>query len=319
MRQILLFLLLILNFCIWSNTSNAAQNNNPIIPKTVAADPEILYSRKTGRFYIYPTSGDNIFKVFSSNDLVHWKDDGVVLALKDIKWERKYPWAPSIIEAKIDGQYKYFFYFCANLKIGVAVGDSPTGPFIDSGKPLIDFKPKGVRYGLEIDPDIFVDPKTDRILLYWGNSYLAVAELEKDFVTIKPDTVRSLKIDGFFEGAHLFYRKGIYYLMWSENDTRSIEYRVRYVMADSPTGPFRVPKNNLVLAKKPDENIYGTGHHSVLNIPGTDSWVIVYHRLIWPLSKDKCLREVCIDRMTFNEDGTIQTVIPTHRGIDPMK
>lgn len=319
MRNILIPVALLFLFFQTGWSSDKRENSNPVLPHLKAADPEILFSEKTKKFYLYPTTDTSGFRAYSSEDLVHWKEEGIVLSLDDISWENRLPWAPAIIEKKIDGQYRYFFYFCANLKIGVAVGDSPAGPFIDSGKPFIDFKPDGVSQGVEIDPDVFTDPASGKSYLYWGNSYLAMAELEEDFVTLKPGTVHKLEIPGFFEGAHIFYRNGIYYLMWSENDARSVRYQVRYATAKSPTGPFSIPReNSLILFQRPEENIYGTGHHSVLNIPGTDQWFIVYHRLTWPQTADPWLREVCIDEMKFHEDGSIQIVTPTHFGIYPV-
>ncbi|HEY1163743.1 MAG TPA: family 43 glycosylhydrolase, partial [Chitinophaga sp.] len=116
----------------------AQQAGNPVL-KGYYADPDILYSAKTRQFYIYPTSDGftnwtgTYFKAFSSPDLVHWKDEGVILDLaKDVSWAKRNAWAPCIIEKKIDGKYQYFYYFTAAQKIGVAVADSPTGPFKDS-------------------------------------------------------------------------------------------------------------------------------------------------------------------------------------------
>lgn len=298
--------------------TDAPKFANPVLHGINSADPEILYSEKTGKFYIYPTFTLNTFHAFSSDDLVNWKDEGPILSLENVSWEDRYPWAPCIMEKKIDGEFRYFFYFCADLKIGVAVSDSPTGPFTDSGKPLIDFKPEGA-HGVEIDPDVFTDPVSGKTYIYWGNSYLGMAELNDDFVTLKKETIRRLDVPGFFEGAHVFFRHGKYYLTWSENDARSPDYRVRHAISDSPAGPFRIPEQeSLILSSRPEKNIYGTGHHSVVNLPGTDEWFIVYHRHIWPRPQNPWAREVCIDRMTFRPDGQIRVVEPTHEGIAPL-
>ncbi len=103
--------------------------------------------------------------------------------------------------------------------------------------------------------------------------------------------------------------------MWSENDTRSAYYRVRYLISDSPTEFVRDGKpaeveRTVVLSQDPAQQIYGTGHHSILNKPGTDEWYIVYHRFARPSGiklgwSAGYHREVCIDRLEFNEDGTI--------------
>ncbi len=305
--------------------------HNPVLDGYYA-DPDILYSEKTGKFYIYPTSdgfnnwSGTYFKTFSSPDLVNWKDEGVILDLaKDVSWAKKNAWAPCIIEKKIGGQYKYFYYFCAAQKIGVAVADSPTGPFVDLGKPLIDKLPEGISRGQQIDPDVFTDPKSGKSYLYWGNGYMAGAELNDDMVSIKPGTTKIITPDkSFREGAYVVYRKGVYYFMWSEDDTRSENYKVRYGTSDSPLGKITIPENNLVIVKDKDAGIYGTGHHSVIQIPGKDEWYLVYHRFNYPKgitmgSAAGYNREVCIDRMEFNKDGSIKQVKPTHQGIKPVK
>lgn len=308
----------------------ATAQGNPVLPGYYA-DPEILYSQKTGRFYLYPTT-DGIrewngtqFKAFSSADLVHWKEEGVVLDLQNVSWAKIKAWAPAILERKENGHYRYYFYYVAAKKVGVAVGDDPAGPFVDSGAPLVDKRPEGATRGSEIDPDVFTDPKTGRSYLYWGNYYLAGAELNEDRVSLRPETLRLLTPDSTFrEGTYVFLRKGVYYFLWSENDTRHPDYRVRYGTADNPLGPIKVPANNLVLAKDSVAGIYATGHNSVIQVPGRDEWYIVYHRFHYPdgIGKGReagYFREVCIDRLYFNADGSIRRVVPTLNGIAPVK
>ena len=296
---------------------------NPVL-EGYYADPEILYSEKTGKYYLYPTSdgfmdwGGYYFKVFSSDDLKDWKDEGIMLNLKtDVSWADRNAWAPCIIEKKINGKYKYFYYFTAAQNIGVAVADEPTGPFVDSGKALIDFKPEGINRGQEIDPDVFTDPVSGKSYLYWGNGYLAVAELNDDMISIREETLSVMTPDNTFrEGIYVIFREGTYYFFWSENDTRSEDYRVRYATAKSPVGPLTIPADNLILEKNPEAGIYGTGHNSVIQIPGKDEWYIVYHRFSRPngIEMGRAAgfhREVCIDKMEFDEQGAIIKVIPT--------
>jgi beta-xylosidase len=303
----------------------APNKNNPVLQGSYA-DPEILYAEKTGKYYIYPTSdgytnwSGTSFKAFSSKDLKSWKEEGVILELgKDVSWTHRNAWAPCIIEKKNkNGDYKYYYYFTAGQKIGVAVADDPAGPFKDAGKPLIDKLPDGVRGGQNIDPDVFTDPKTGKTYLYWGNAWMAVCELNDDMVSIKPNTTEIL-ISGsefFSEGSYVFYRNGYYYFMWSKNDTRSPDYQVRYVRSTSPTGPIDPSKGEIILSKDANKGIFATGHHSVLQIPGKDEWYIVYHRFkrpggIYMGPEAGYNREVCIDKLEFNEDGSIRKVIPT--------
>ena len=305
-------------------------NKNPVLDGYYA-DPEILYAEKTGRYYIYPTSdgfagwSGNYFKVFSSDNMVDWHDDGVILNLagNDVSWARTNAWAPCIIEKKMNGEYRYFYYFTAGKKIGVAVASNPTGPFVDSGKPLIDTKPAGVKWGQEIDPDVFEDPRTGKSYLYWGNGYMAAAELNKDMTSIRSDSVKVITPNSKFrEGTYVFYRDGIYYFLWSEEDTGSPDYRVCYGTSTNPTGPITVPSSNIVIARDNSKAIYGTGHNSIIQIPGRDEWYIVYHRFTRPkgidLKHPGYFREVCIDKLEFNKDGSIKKVQPTLEGIAPV-
>ena len=306
-------------------------NSNPVL-EGYYADPEILYSNKTKKYYIYPTSdgfdgwSGNYFKTFSSNNLIDWKDEGIIVDLrKDVTWANRNAWAPCIIEKKIKGKYKYFYYFTAAQKIGVASSDNPTGPFTDSGKALISKRPEGAKGGQEIDPDVFTDPKTGKSYLYWGNGYMAVAELNADMISIKEGSTKLIQVDKTFrEGTYIIYRKGIYYFLWSEDDTRSPNYKVRYGTSKSPLGPIEIPENNIVIQGIPDQGIYATGHNSVLQIPNKDEWYLTYHRFSYPTGikmgeAGGFHREVCIDKLEFNADGTIRQVTPTHTGIDAIK
>ncbi|OOQ59887.1 family 43 glycosylhydrolase [Mucilaginibacter pedocola] len=308
----------------------AQETHNPALTGYYA-DPEVLYAEKTGKFYIYPTSdgfdgwSGNYFKTFSSPDLVNWKDEGKILDLPaDVSWANRNAWAPCIIEKKMDGKYQYFYYFTGAQKIGVAVADDPAGPFKDSGKPLLAQLPEGVKGGQQIDPDVFADPISGKTYLYWGNSYMAVAELSADMLSIVPGTTKILTpTKTYNEGTYVFYRKGTYYFMWSENDTRDPNYTVRYGTSKSPTGPIEVSEHNTVIAKDEKAGIYGTGHNSVIQVPGTDDWFIVYHRFNYPkgITMGDAAgynREVCIDKLDFNTDGTIKQVTPTHAGIKPV-
>jgi len=309
---------------------SAAVHNNPVIGG-LFADPEVLYAEKTGKYYIYPTSDGysgwygRYFDCFSSSDLVNWNKEKTILDLTSgqVNWASTYAWAPCIVEKKSNGTYRYFFYYTANKQIGVAVSSEPTGPFADLGKPLINFKPTGVRGGQEIDPDVFTDPVSEKSYLYWGNGYMAGVELNPDMTSINSSTQTIMTPNATFrEGTYVIYRKGTYYFLWSENDTGSRDYRVRYGTAASPLGPITVPTNNLVIARNDAAGIYGTGHNSVVQIPGKDEWYIVYHRLTRPTaftySTPGNYREVCIDRLEFNADGSIKTVTPTLEGIAPL-
>lgn len=305
---------------------------NPVLPG-FHADPEILYAEQTQTYYIYSTTdghpgwGGWYFTVFSSKDLKNWKEEGVMLDVKSdqVPWAKGNAWAPCIEEKKIRGGYRYYFYYSAHpndgnsKQIGVAVSDSPTGPFKDLGHPIVTESPAGG--GQQIDVDVFTDPVSGKSYLYWGNGYMAGAELSKDMLSVKKKTIRVLTPKGgtlqdyaYREAPYVFYRNGLYYFLWSVDDTGSPNYHVAYGTSTSPLGPVRVAEQPVVLIQRPEKHIYGPAHNSVIQLPGTDEWRIVYHRINRHFLKNApgIHREVCIDKLEFNEDGSIRSVEPVY-------
>ena len=310
---------------------------NPILPE-FHADPEVLYSNLTKKYYIYSTTdgtpgwGGHDFSVFSSTDLKTWTDEGKMLAVAtdQVKWAVGNAWAPAIIERKVGKGYKYYFYFSAHnpeskrKEIGCAVSDSPTGPFVDCGHSIITDadRPADAKGGQAIDVDVFQDPKTGKFYLYWGNGFLAGAELNDDMISIKPETKVNLTPKGgtladyaYREGGYVFYRKGTYYFLWSVDDTGADNYHVAYGTSKSPLGPIQVAEQPVILQQRPDKQIYGTAHNSILKDPKKDLWYIVYHR-INPNFRGRrngpgIHRQVCIDPLTFDKNGNIIPVEPT--------
>lgn len=307
---------------------------NPVLPG-FHADPEILYSNQTGKYYIYSTTdgtpgwGGHYFHVFSSPNLKKWTDEGIVLDLKtpQVEWANGNAWAPAAIERKnADGSYSYYLYYSGHYPekdrkaIGVAVAPSPIGPFVDSGKPIVADSPVG--WGQQIDVDVFQDPVSGKYYLYWGNGYMAGAELNDDLTSIKEETITVMTPEGgtletyaFREAPYVFHRNGTYYFLWSVDDTGSPNYHVAYGTSDSPLGKIKVADPCTILQQNPDKEIYGTAHNSVICLPGTDNWRIVYHRInkdyIDGEKQPGIHREVCIDKLEFDKDGKIKPVIPT--------
>ncbi len=336
-KQLILTLLLILSVSV---SAQKKWSGNPILPG-FHADPEVIYSNLTHRYYIYSTSdgvpgwGGKDFKCFSSSNLTDWKDEGVILDLPtQTKWASGNAWAPAIEEKLIDGKYKYFYYFSGETghgkAIGVAISDSPTGPFKDLGHPIVDERPAGLNNGQQIDVDVFTDPLTGISYIYWGNGYMAGAQLNPDMVSIDKSTVTVLTPKGgtlrdyaYREGTYVFKRKGLYYFLWSVDDTGAKNYHVAYGTSRSPLGPIEVAKQPIVMIQNPQEEIYGSAHNSILQLPGKDKWYIVYHRINKNyLNREQgpgFHREVCIDKMSFNSDGTIKQVVPSQKGVKSIK
>lgn len=270
----------------------------------VNADPHVAFFGD--RCYLYPTTDgtegwrSTSFQAWSSDDLVHWRNEGVILDLpRDLKWADLHAWAPAI--ATKNG--KYYYYYSANKNIGVAVADQPQGPFRDPlGRPLVSARDyRGMQC---IDPMVFVDDD-GKAYLYWGQGRCKVVPLADDMISFDPSEVRDITPPGYNEGPFVHKRGGVYYLSWSEFDTRDPRYSVCYGTSKSPLGPFAKAAVNPILKQK--GVVRGAGHHSIGKVPGRDQWVIAYHRFRIP-GGDGYNRETCLSPLRFNADGTIQQV-----------
>jgi beta-xylosidase len=268
------------------------------------ADPHIAVFGDT--FYIYPTTDgmegwlSTFFRAWSSQDLVHWENRGVILDLpRDVSWADVRAWAPAIAEK----HGTYYFYYSANQSIGVAVGPSPTGPFVDPlGKPLVD---RGAYAHTQIiDPMVFID-EDGAAYLYFGQGRCKVVRLNADMVSFDEAQILDITPPGYNEGAFLHKRKNVYYLSWSEYDTRDPRYSVAYGTGPSPLGPFTKAPGNPIL--RGTGAIRGAGHHSIVQIPDRDEWIIAYHRFRHP-GGDGYHRETCLAPLRHAEDGRILPV-----------
>ncbi|KAI1115546.1 glycosyl hydrolase [Nemania sp. NC0429] len=291
------------------------------------ADPNIAVFGD--RYYIYPTTdgypgwGGQTFYWWKSTDLATWtRSSKPFLTLNgtsgNVPWATGNGWAPTIINRG----GKYYFYFSGqnptyNRKtIGVAVASSPEGPFTAQPKAMI-LNNEALTSGQAIDPAAFFDPQTGKYYLYWGNGSPLLAELSDDMLSIKPSTLRApTGLTDFREGSFMVYRKGLYHMTYSIDDTRSEDYRVGYATAPSATGPFTY--RGVILRKDAAKGVLGTGHNSVVNVPGTDDWYIAYHRFAIP-GGNGTMRETTIDRLYFDgRTGFIVPVVPTLTGVPPL-
>lgn len=283
--------------------------------RTLNFTPEQLKAREKtiNKKYLIQT----YFDAFSSDDLVNWVKHPRILEVTDVKWAAFSMWAPAIVEK----DNKYYLFFSANDiqsdnevgGIGVAIADTPEGPFKDAlGKPLID---KFYNKAQPIDQFVFKDKDGSYYMIYGGWRHCNVVKMNNDLLSISsfPDgtVYKEITPEGYVEGPFMFLRNGKYYLMWSEGGWTGPNYSVAYAIADSPFGPFK--RIGKILQQDP-EVATGAGHHSVINIPGTDDYYIVYHRR--PLGDtDGNHRHTCIDRMYFDENGFIKPVKITFEGV----
>ena len=295
----------------------AAETNRPVRnPILRGADPHALVVGDT--FWVYPTfsarRGEE-FYAFSSTNLYDWQRHGPVLQFRDLPWiptdgqPRHGAWAPGVIERG----GRYYFYFSAGpqnptpSRIGVAVGDSPAGPFKDSGKPLIT---GGDGYEA-IDPMAFRDPKSGKTYLYTGGSAgpkLRVFELNDDLVSIAREVAVATPTN-FTEGAFMQERNGTYYLSYSHGGWQDSSYSVHYATSDTPTGPWKYC--GAILTSNDQHK--GPGHHSFVRDPRTGEWLIFYHR--WNQASGngpfRGSREVCVDRVEYDASGLIKAIVMT--------
>lgn len=307
------------SFLLAQSQSSKKESGNPVFPGWYA-DPEgIIFKNQYWIFPTYSAPFDEqvFFDVFSSYDLVHWTKHERALDTASVKWARRAMWAPSVVEKG----GKYYFFFGANDiqndntvgGIGVAIADYPQGPYKDYlGKPLIDKFHNGAQ---PIDQFVFQNSDGKYFLFYGGWRHCNVAQLNDTFTGFVPypdgSLFKEITPEGYVEGPFMFIKNGKYYFMWSEGDWGGPEYSVAYAIADSPLGPFkRIDK----ILKQDPSVATGAGHHSVIHVPGTDEWYIVYHRR--PLGEtDANHRVTCIDKLSFDADGFIQPVKITNHGV----
>lgn len=294
---------------------------NPIITGQFTADPTARVFE--GKIYMYPShdipsvithhDGSAWFSmpdyhVFSSEDLASWTDHGVILRQEDVPWGKPDAyamWAPDCVQK--DG--KYYFYFPDapaagwGFGIGVAIADNPEGPFTPQQKPI-----EGV---VGIDPCVMIDDD-GKAYIYWSGMGLRGCRLADNMLELEGEQVRLDEPlpEGFKEGPFAFKHNGRYYLTypWVRKDTEALAY----AMSDNPLGPFEY--KGIIMKESPTG--CWTNHHSLVEYKG--EWYLFYHHNDYSPHFDKN-RSARIDRVFFNEDGTIQEVVPTHRGVGPVK
>ena len=293
-------------------------SQNPIIRDQFSADPSARVFED--KVYVYP-SHDILaneergrigwfcmedYHVFSSENLVDWTDHGVIVSQNTVPWvdSTSYSmWAPDCIYRN----GKYYFYFPARAisqeprrgrGIGLAISENPYGPFKPEPNPI-----EGV---LGIDPNAFID-KDGQAYLYYSLRKIFVAKLNENMLELdsEPVAIENLPDQGLKEGPFMFERNGIYYLTYPhvEDSTERLEY----AMGDNLLGPFKVA--GVIMDQRLD---CWTNHHSIIEYKG--QWYLFYHYNDLSPKFDKN-RSVRIDSLFFNEDGKIQKVNPTLRGV----
>jgi arabinoxylan arabinofuranohydrolase len=295
---------------------------NPFITDQYTADPSAHVFE--GRVYVYPSHDRDSsvtfdmvdYHVYSSENLKDWTDHGIVLSLDDISWAKENAWAPDCAFFK----GKYYFYFPTDRSyIGVAVGDSPAGPFRDAlGKPLVTKDSPGVVNKRDfIDPSVFIDDDGTPYL-FFGQLDVNVVRLNEDMISYDGPVQIIEGAKDFFEAVWVHKFNGKYYLSYSTWGERGVTGpQIVYATSDHILGPYQY--QGVIL----DQVSSGTNHHSIVQYHG--NWYLFYHTSDLFLERTPAdspemkyrpyRRSICVDRLYYNEDGTIQEVIPTREGV----
>lgn len=283
--------------CLLLSISAIAQK--PILPD-FAADPTARVFKN--QVYIYPTHdipgntdwNTYDFHTYSSKDLIHWKDHGIVFSVNDVSWGKQRLWAPDCVYAN----GKYYLYFAADFQIGVAVSKSPTGPFKDPlGKPLITKRQGGTN---AIDQCVFIDDD-GQAYIYWGQNTLCVSKLNKDMTSLEGE-IMHIPVHNYHEGIFVHKKDSLYYFSHPSNKGDKVANLLEYSTAKSPLGPF---KYRGIIMDNRSRNV----HHSFFKFKG--KWYLAYH-VQGPSPYE---RRVCLENVTYNANGTIQPIKMTAEGV----
>jgi beta-xylosidase len=307
----------------------ASRADNPIVQTHFGPDPAPMVYNGT----LYAYVGDDIpgfdfyymtkWRVLSTTDMVNWTDHGVPISLESFKWARDRAWAAQCIERN----GKFYWYICAqsdknDMAIGVAVSDSPTGPFKDAiGKPLIINGSWS-----NIDPTVSIDDD-GQAYLYWGNGSLFYVKLNKDMISYSgeivtvPLSVESFggvrgnvstetpNKDMFIEGPWFCKRNNLYYMMFA-GMAKGGEC-LSYSTSNGPTGPWKYQGK---IMENQKTNSF-TNHGGIIDYKGNS--YVFYHTGLLP-NGGSYGRAACVEQFTYNPDGTIPSVKFTNEGPKPV-
>ena len=288
-----------------------SQAANPIITSIYTADPSARVWAD-GRLYLYashdmdpPRGCDYMdrYHVFSTDNMVDWRDEGEILRASQVPWGRKeggFMWAPDC--AYRNGTYYFYFPHPSETrwndtwKIGVAT----------SSKPASDFKVTGYIDGLGgfamIDPALFMDDDGQAYIYFGGGSHCAGAKLKANMTELDGAVQPMVGLEDFHEASWVFKRNGIYYLSYADNHQKNNQ--MRYAISTNALGPWTYKGIYL------EPTDCDTTHGSIVEYKG--QWYQFYHNC--SISGRGNLRSVCVDKLNFNDDGTIQMIVQTKEG-----
>jgi beta-xylosidase len=304
-------------------TAPSGRADNPVVKDIFTADPSALVHQ--GKVYLY-TGHDEAWvgrkrfemrdwRCFSSSDMIHWKAEGSPINIKTFPWAKSDAWASQAIER--DG--KFYWYAPVNHKtihgfsIGVAVSDSPTGPFKDAlGHALItnDMTKQTKISWDDIDPTIFIDDD-GQAYLYWGNTVCHYVKLKKNMIEMDGPIVAVDGLKQFTEAPWICKHGSWYYLFYAQKYPEAIGY----AMSKSAAGPWQYKGIilDVISDGEKDPQSSNTSHEAVIDFKGKSYFI--YHNASLPTG-GQFRRSVCINRLYYNADGTVQPIRQTSTGLD---
>jgi arabinoxylan arabinofuranohydrolase len=286
--------------------NSIAKAQNPIIQTKYTADPAPMVYNDTLFLYVDHDGDENIgffnmknWLLYKTTDMVNWTDCGEVASLKTFsKWGRQDNGAWALQCIPRNG--KFYLYCPVQLSgIGVAVANTPYGPFSDPiGKPLIKNSSD------DIDPTIFIDDD-NQAYLYWGNPQPYYVKMNENMISYSGSiTTQTVKPDKYVEGPWLTKRNGLYYLLYAAS---GIPENLAYATSDSPLGPWKY--QGVIM---PIQGGSFTNHCGVADFKGNS--YLFYHNGALP-GGGGYKRSVCVEQFSYNADGTFPTINMTTQGI----
>ncbi len=300
---------------------NLANSQNPVITQKFTADPAAIVHNNKVYLYVghdqapYPEHRYvmNEWLIYSSTDMVKWNEEATVSVVETFAWAKGDAWASEIIEKN----GKFYWYVTVSHKeihgkaIGIAVSDSPTGPFKDArGSDIITNNMTTDKTGIswdDIDPTVFIDDD-GKAYMFWGNTACYYVELKDNMIEFEGNIKTIDNLPHFTEAPYIHKRKGWYYLSYAY----SFPEKTAYAMSRNIKGPYEF--KGILNEVAGNSN---TNHQCIIEFKGKDYFI--YHNGSIPTQGGSFRRSVCIDYLYYNKDNTIKRIVMTSEGVKPAK
>ncbi len=294
---------------------------NPVIKYKYTADAAAMVHG--GKLYLY-TGHDvcpakenryvmNEWLVFSTEDMVTWTEHPVPLRTTDFSWAKGDAWASQVIERN----GKFYWYVAIShatihgKSIGVAVSDSPTGPFKDAKGSAIITNDLTTQYTKiswdDIDPTVMIDDD-GQAYLYWGNTQCYYVKLKENMIDTIGPIVAVPNLPRYTEAPWIHKYKDWYYLSYASE----FPEKIVYAMSKKITGPWEYKGILNEIAGNSNTN-----HQAIIEFK--KNWYFIYHNGSINPDGGSFRRSVCIDRLYYNTDGTIKRIQMTTEGVSAAK